>query len=242
MAKYRCKEKNAKLWQQCQEALAHFTTPDKLDDMFHTLSSQKNESFNRVVMRFAPKEICLGKSMSLTYRICVAIGVNSIGHMSYLGSLLVRLGLRVSTPTRDMLCSLDQRDAYFRVHNRKLEVKKRRSQLKNIHWRLELARSLLDIKDGAGYGQGKNGEEGNSEEPDAKKMRAGFCGRCQLTTHLRTSSRLCPFNKKNLMESSTELLLQSSEKCGKSLAVASNNKNDPPASLLASACQNSTCK
>lgn len=161
-------------------------------------------------MRFAPKEVCLGKSMSLTYRICLAIGVNSTGHTSYLGRVLSKLGLRMSQTTRRMLHTLDERDAYFRIHKQKLEIKKRRSQLKNIHWRLELARTVRDVVEhGCGYGKGKDGENrtdgDNSSPPAAKKMRVvGFCSRCEQSTHLRSSSRLCPFNKKNLASASAQ--------------------------------------
>ena len=81
LGKYRSKVEHADLWGQCQNALARFLADEKIADMFHDLPSQKNESFNRVIMRFAPKEICHGKSMSLTYRINVAIGINSIGHV-----------------------------------------------------------------------------------------------------------------------------------------------------------------
>ena len=56
LKKYRYKKTNSKLFSQCMEIIENFVTDGHLRECHHKTSSQKNESMNRSIMRYAPKD------------------------------------------------------------------------------------------------------------------------------------------------------------------------------------------
>jgi hypothetical protein len=54
--KYQCKKEDAKLYVQICDVMSCFTTPGKLRDCHHRYSSQMNESMNKVISRYVPKD------------------------------------------------------------------------------------------------------------------------------------------------------------------------------------------
>ena len=44
------------------------------------MSSQKNEAMNKSIMRYAPKDKTYARTMALTWRINLAIGIDCVGH------------------------------------------------------------------------------------------------------------------------------------------------------------------
>jgi hypothetical protein len=78
--KYRCKVKNAKLYEDSSSVMARFSEPEKLRECHHHHSSQKNESMNKLISRYAPKDWTFCHSMSLVSRVRLAVGIDSVGH------------------------------------------------------------------------------------------------------------------------------------------------------------------
>ncbi len=56
LKKYRCKERNVKLYLPCDEIMERFCSEERLRECQHQMSSQKNEAMNRNIMRYAPKD------------------------------------------------------------------------------------------------------------------------------------------------------------------------------------------
>jgi hypothetical protein len=81
--KYRCKKEDAKLYVQIRDVLSCFTGTGKLRECHHRYSSQKNESMNKLISRYVPKDRTFCKSMSLHSRVCLAVDVDSVSHEEY---------------------------------------------------------------------------------------------------------------------------------------------------------------
>jgi hypothetical protein len=73
LTKYRCKEKNQKLYLQCKEIIARFTTEERLQECYHKMSSQKYEVMNCSIMRYSPKE----KTVSILQFVSTVLGMQS---------------------------------------------------------------------------------------------------------------------------------------------------------------------
>ena len=83
---YRCKEKDKKLYSQMSSIYSQFIEEKKLKQCRHGWSTQSNESMNTSIAAYAPKSKTYSKTMSLTNRTCIAIGVKNLG----IGSTLLR--------------------------------------------------------------------------------------------------------------------------------------------------------
>ena len=74
--------------------MARFLTEERLRECHHQMSSQKNEAMNKSIMRYAPKDRTYCRTMGLTSRINLAIGVDSVGHAQYYQRLFQAMGMR----------------------------------------------------------------------------------------------------------------------------------------------------
>lgn len=84
---------DAILYNVLSEKLQRFITLDKLREVSHGMDTQVNESFNQSVSWFAPKNKVYCSSMSLTNRISMALGVNTLGLSEYFKRLYIALGI-----------------------------------------------------------------------------------------------------------------------------------------------------
>jgi hypothetical protein len=76
--KYRYKKEHPKLYKDLCQTVEHFTETKKLRECHHGYSCQRNESLNRLISQFVPKDRTFCQSMSLTSRICLAVGIDSV--------------------------------------------------------------------------------------------------------------------------------------------------------------------
>ena len=94
---YRCKVKDAKLYNILQEKLHRFITVDKLVEMAHGMDTNVNEAFNQICTWFAPKNKVFAGSGSLHNRIAIAVGINSLGYNKFFTALFNKLGITVTS-------------------------------------------------------------------------------------------------------------------------------------------------
>ena len=198
-------EKNLKLYSQLKEIYKNYTSDERLDEMHHNLSSQKNESMNRSIMKYAPKHICFGKSTSLFTRIALAVGINSVGQAEMYKRIFSTLGIKSYNST-DIY--FKKEDTNFQKHSEnKLSASTRRTRAarKSQKWRDELTKSIKDANDGKTYQQGIGiaSAENNCTATTVSRVREGTVGntrgqrcRCGSSTHLRTNNSQCRLNKK----------------------------------------------
>jgi hypothetical protein len=114
---YRCKTKDAKLFDVLQQLLSRFITIDKLREVSHVMDTQVNESLNNTISWLAPKNKCYGGPQSLRNRIAFAVGINSLGLHKYFTRLFHALGIRMTANVVHFL-SVKERNRKKRIQKR----------------------------------------------------------------------------------------------------------------------------
>ena len=204
---YRCKEKDSELYSYLEAVLERYLTKAALLEVGHGMDTQVNESLNNSIAWLAPKNKTYAGSRSLTNRVYIAIGIQSIGSLHYFKRLLGALGIDVTpdvlhyltqhAEARDYRISKGQEKETKRLRNHKLHAK-----LKQATIELKGAIAKRDgaiYQPGIGLGGGYNSDdEGSSapvspERPLKKKRKVTAtrkCGACGLAGHNR-SNRMC---------------------------------------------------
>jgi hypothetical protein len=91
----------------------------------HGLDTQVNESFNQSASWFAPKNKVYCSSMSLTNRLSVALGINSLGVYDYFERLFNALGIVMTNDVHHYLTVKE------RARQKKLDKAKTKNEKKN---------------------------------------------------------------------------------------------------------------
>jgi hypothetical protein len=210
--KYRCKQKNAKLYSQCLEIMERFTSDDHLRECHHLMSSQKNEAMNKSIMRYVPKDRTLCRSMVLTSRISCAISIDSLGHAEYFLLLFRRMKFQLTALTCSGLRRMWRRKEYLRMRQQQRQYK--------VDRRIKLRTAMIegvkkqekDVRDGRAYDSGIRMADGTENENDDNEQ-SGEAGASKTTTksksenkrtsndacrcggrdHKRITSNLCPW-------------------------------------------------
>jgi hypothetical protein len=154
--KYRCKKENAKLYVQIRDVLSRFMTPGKLRECHHRYSSQKNESMNKLISRYVPKDRTFCKSMLLNSRVCLAVGVDSVNHEEYYQRLLNEMKMELPGNTRKMLVRMSNRKKYDHNYQAQPNRKRKRSELKFAKSKEGLKKQMADKAMGLEYATGHN--------------------------------------------------------------------------------------
>jgi hypothetical protein len=92
LKKYRNKQVNKKLYLLVCEIIDKFSDEAKLRECHHQMHSQKNESMNKSIMRYCPKDKTLCRTMVLTSPIHLAIGIDTLGHQSFFEEVFSTMG------------------------------------------------------------------------------------------------------------------------------------------------------
>jgi hypothetical protein len=100
---YRNKEKDAKLYSILSAKFARFVTLDRLKEVGHVMDTQVNESFNNTASWFAPKNKVYCATSSLTNRLSMAIGINTLGIEEYFRRLFIKLGITMTNNVKYFL-------------------------------------------------------------------------------------------------------------------------------------------
>jgi hypothetical protein len=98
--RYRCKEKNAKLYAQLTDIAAPYMTEKMLAEANHPYDTQMNEALNNSVAKLAPKNKVFGTSMSLTSRIAVVAGIQIYGWLVFYSKVFAKLGIIMPEVTK----------------------------------------------------------------------------------------------------------------------------------------------
>jgi hypothetical protein len=205
LKKYRCKETNAKLYLQCEEIVARFSTEEHLRECYHKMSSQKNEAMNKSIMRYAPKDKTYARTMSLTSRINLSIGIDCVGHAEYYQRLFSSMLFRHTALTFSGLRRMWRKKEYGRMYTGTKAVRLRRRLKLRTKMEAGVTKMKEDATAGRGYASGirvRGDEEQDNmegEQPARKKARRNNtltstqeC-KCGGRDHQRVTSKLCPW-------------------------------------------------
>ena len=208
---YRCPKKDAKLYSFLHDnVLARFVTKEALHEVAHSMDTQVNESLNNSIAWLAPKNKTYCGSISLRNRICVAIGIASVGTLHYFRRIFESLQIKMTADvehylvlhgeTRDYRITKCQEPEAKRLRNTKLheQLKKATIELKGA-----IAKEGGVYQPGIGLDGGYEDDTqdeaedgGDDAKPAAKKRKVGSsggsrkCSACGESGHNR-SNRMC---------------------------------------------------
>jgi hypothetical protein len=211
LTKYRSKQVNNQLYLLICEIIDRFSHEDKLRECHHQMHSQKNEAMNKSIMRYCPKDKTFCRTMVLTSRINLAIGIDTLGHQSFFEELFYSMGFTRTAMTLLGLRRMWKKKEYGRMYSGLRKVKRRR-RIKQRDRMIEgTAKMDLDAKEGMGYSSGgrmrDESNDGNSEETKRKRKKTrtdkhansthtratkAEC-KCGSEDHKRISSKSCPW-------------------------------------------------
>ncbi len=211
LKKYRSKENNKELYLLVCEIIDRFSDEDKLRECHHQMHSQKNEAMNKSIMRYCPKDKTLCRTMVLTSRIHLAIGIDTLGHESIFKEVFRSMGFTSTHVTFTGLRQMWKKKEYGRT-NLGLRKVKRRRRMKQRDPMIEGTKKMeVDAKEGRGYCSGiRMRDEGKKEDCEEKERRkktarTGEANNNPLTRrtsteckcggddHKRISSSRCPW-------------------------------------------------
>jgi hypothetical protein len=116
--------------------------------------SQKNEAMNKSIMRYCPKDKTLCRTMVLTSRIHLAIGINTLGHQSFFEEVFSTMGFTKTHVTFSGLRRMWKKKEYGRKYSglRKVKIMRRIKQRDRM---IEGTKKMeLDAKEGREYSLG----------------------------------------------------------------------------------------
>ena len=152
--KYRCLEEDKELFGLIVDILERYITGEKLAESHHTYNTQKNKAINKSVTKYAPKDRCYAKTMSLTARTHVAAGIDAVGRLQFWMRVLERVDVNMTPTLRTALTRQDKRKEYIRARQKKPEVKKHRAKSKNETIKKETEADRKARSQGLVYGAG----------------------------------------------------------------------------------------
>jgi hypothetical protein len=112
------------------------------------MSSQKNEAMNKSIMRYCPKDKMYCRTMVLTFRIHLAIGIDTLGHASFFEEIFSSMGFTATHMTFLALTRLWKNKEYGKMYCGLRKVKLRR-RMKQRDRMIEGTKKMeLDAKEG----------------------------------------------------------------------------------------------
>lgn len=198
---HRSKTKDALLYEKLKDIICRFISAEALAEVSHGMDTQMNESLNNTVSWFAPKNKVFCSTGSLHNRLSMAIGINSLGFLSYYRRLLSRLGI-AATPDVIHFLGVKDRERSERLAKLKTAKKKKFRMKKKVDaLRTETAIAVKERARREGtYRRGMNVAEGSSggftaEELEASRKKKNgkdvICPHCGKQGHSRRSSKAC---------------------------------------------------
>jgi hypothetical protein len=196
---YRSKTTDAKLYVILSDKVSRFITFDRLKEVAHGMDTQVNESFNNTASWFAPKNKVYCGSCSLTNRLSIALGINTLGLTEYFRRLFKRLGIHL---TRNVMHWLQMKDQTRSKRLARIKTKdKKKDRIKRKHEDLikdEATAKRERAKRETVYKSGFNMQD---EEVDDRTTADGgprktnrsqvVCPHCKLRGHATKRSKKC---------------------------------------------------
>ena len=122
---YRSMVDHEQLHHQMMTCLLDFISREKMEMLNHKNDTSLNEALNNSVMSFAPKNKCFSGTKSLEARVCIAMGVNIVGHYKFWKLVFAKLGI---TMTDSLIKVLQQKDEHLK--RKKIRDKQGKYKLK----------------------------------------------------------------------------------------------------------------
>lgn len=195
-------------------------TRERLAEIYYNANTNKCESTNFFITKFLPKHKMFCRTTADQSRVYLAISITSIGYPETLRRLYRKLGVHAGHHCMKYFNRLESRRSYYKVQTKTKEWKKKRAARAQEKWREKHKKELEDKRKALDYRSGMAmAAEAAPTNTNRVSTPTSGCSKCGSTSHKRSSSRLCPFNRKNVLK---ETPTPSTE----------NNTTDVPEELL----------
>ena len=209
---YRCKTRDAKLCCLLKDILSNYIMFERLSEIAHGMDTNCCEAFNNFMTWFAPKNKTHCGSRSLWNRVCLCIGITSIGYLAYFRRLYKKLGIAMTPNVLNYL------DVKHKCRSRRLELAKQKLSKKKRNKRkyemlkehTTIARKERAKRDGYKTGMNLDNVEVSAQGQTTKQPRPKrtvsvcphpFCGK---RGHKTTKSKHCLANPDRLKREGLE--------------------------------------
>ena len=211
---YRNKEKDGKLYALLQNIVGNYTSLERLTEIAHGMDTNCCEAFNNLMTWHAPKNKVYCGSRSLWNRVCLCIGVASVGVLPYFTRLFKKLGIRM-TPNVLNYLEVKHRSKVTRLEKLKQQATKKKRNKRKYDRLVEytkLARKERAKRDGYRTGMNLDDEVvvsgGTQQQPRAARAprNVGVCLHpfCGKRGHKTTRSKHCLANPDRLKRDGLE--------------------------------------
>jgi len=196
---YRCKVKDATLYEELKDILAPFLTHEALVEVSHGWDTNANESMNNTISWLAPKNKTYSGTVSLRNRVNMALSIQSLGYDVYWTRLFRELGLEMDAATEHRLKQHEKLRQY-RLQQSKLTNNKRKRQVQTyIKISKYFDKLRADRDKGRQYMPGVGMDVAVVEEDTdeiaivGKRVRSNKkqCPHCGVYGHVTTRSKFC---------------------------------------------------
>lgn len=201
-------EKRKKYWKKddfpneyrrLSDVYESFLTEERLKQMYHTFSTQKNESMNKVVTVTAPKNMVFCQTKQFADRVAWVTSVDSWGGQEALLRLHQKQNMPPPWPELTAFYEFrDKRKRYWSKRRMNKEVKKKRKAEQKTKWAREYVEEKRAKTMGQTYGTGigidattKPMNEGGSPVSNGNVT----CSKCKERGHRDGRSSLCSMRK-----------------------------------------------
>ena len=203
---YRSKEKDAALYAELKNRIERFITLDALHEVSHGYDTLCNELFNNVAAWIAPKNKVYGSSQSLKNRVCVAIGLVTVGTLTFYREIFNRLGVTMAADTEHYIRLQSQCKENRRAKEKSTEGKKRRVEKyhKNLLTKTVIAKREKSKREGTYHtGMGIDGGYTQDELNKAQAMYPRDYQRAAARAEKKVTK--CPYSSKKAIQGTLPL-------------------------------------
>jgi hypothetical protein len=189
---------NQELYMALLAVIGRHTHPNKLRQLLHEFTSQKNEALNSSIAKLAPKDLTLSKTPTLGYRVAIVVGVDSIGWLEFCRRVFKEIDQSISlTPSlTEFLKVRQKRKEYFAARQASKAVKQRRRQMvcdkigTQRNDEAKATKKHLTYSPGMGLDLDEDNNKKKRKQTDEEQAKK-ICGSCGLPGHSRMTSKLC---------------------------------------------------
>ena len=131
--------------------LLDFISREKMEMLNHNKDTSLNEALNNSVMSFAPKNKCFSGSKSLEVRVCIAMGINIVGHHKFWQLVLERLGITMTDSLNLVLQQKDEFLKYKKLRDQQGKNKLKRTEQVRAKIKEQIKQDQIAEKEGKSY-------------------------------------------------------------------------------------------
>ena len=191
---YRDKIKDKALYEKLAMLLARFLTLEALKEVAHQMDTCANESFNNTIAWLAPKNKVYSGTCSLNNRICIAIGISTLGMLHYFDTLIrKKLGIHINDDVRHFLSvkSNSRQKRLDKTKTKEYKRKRKTSEFEKIKRETVEATAARAKREGAVYQPGI-GMTGGYDESDLVEIDDNDSGAKKPAAMTRKKTKTSP--------------------------------------------------